>query len=167
MQTELLSNRDPDAVKQKPGLSTRSLALRERSSSPGERVLAVIWISEPAVEVTPREERGAQLPAESGSAGIKTGRNERMKEPDIEGVATHDDPEASRTRRGLSLPRQLALVREENRILRARLDAIPPRDRPHYPPVERVAILTLRAARGWTVAETARRFLVTPHTIAD
>jgi hypothetical protein len=44
-QAELLSNRDPDVVKQKPRLSTRSLALRERSSSLRNRVLADIWIS--------------------------------------------------------------------------------------------------------------------------
>lgn len=38
--------------------------------------------------------------------------------------------------------------------------------RPHYPPTERLAILELRAARSWSLAQTARTFLVTPLTIA-
>jgi transposase InsO family protein len=60
-----------------------------------------------------------------------------------------------------------ALLKEELRILRARLERIPPAKRPHFPPSERLAILLLRAARGWTAAETARRFLVTPVTISQ
>ena len=39
--------------------------------------------------------------------------------------------------------------------------------RPHYPPTKRLAILELRAARGWSLAQTARIFLVTPLTIAS
>jgi transposase-like protein len=41
---------------------------------------------------------------------------------------------------------------------------IDPRHRPHYPPAERLAILELRAANGWS-QETARRFQVAPLTI--
>ena len=33
--------------------------------------------------------------------------------------------------------------------------------RPLYPPIERLAILELRAARGWSMSQTARRLLVT------
>ncbi len=44
----------------------------------------------------------------------------------------------------------------------ARVD---PLKRPHYLPVERMAILQLRAARGRSLRETARAFLVTPATI--
>ena len=33
--------------------------------------------------------------------------------------------------------------------------------RPHHAPVERLEILTLAAAQGWSMAETGRRFLVT------
>ncbi len=39
--------------------------------------------------------------------------------------------------------------------------------RPHYRPIERMAILELKAARGWSQTETARRFLVKPTTIAS
>ena len=44
---------------------------------------------------------------------------------------------------------------------------IPAQRRPHYPPVERLAILELRAARGWSLSQTARRLLVTPATVAS
>jgi transposase InsO family protein len=44
---------------------------------------------------------------------------------------------------------------------------IPAQRRPHYPPNERLAILELRAARGWSQAQTARKLLVTPLTIAS
>lgn len=61
---------------------------------------------------------------------------------------------------------EVAALEEEARILRARLAAIEVRHRPRYPPPERLAILVLRAARGWTAAETARRFLITVATLA-
>ncbi|MFC1609764.1 hypothetical protein ACFL6C_02290 [Myxococcota bacterium] len=45
--------------------------------------------------------------------------------------------------------------------------SLDPRKRPHYRPTERLAILELRAARGWSVAQTARALLVQPATIAS
>ena len=42
-----------------------------------------------------------------------------------------------------------------------------PHRRPHYPPSERMAILQLMAARGWSKAQTGRRFLVTDDTVAS
>ena len=65
-----------------------------------------------------------------------------------------------------ALREAFALQAEELRICRARLECLPPQQRPHYPPAERLAILLLRAREGWNKAETARRFLVTPATIA-
>jgi hypothetical protein len=59
------------------------------------------------------------------------------------------------------LEHELALLREELRIKDARLERVPPRHRPHYPAVERLAILELRAARGWSAAQTAEQFFVT------
>jgi putative transposase len=61
---------------------------------------------------------------------------------------------------------EIALLREELRIKDHRMEQIPPQRRPHYPPTERLAILELRAARGWSLARTARRLLVTPLTVA-
>lgn len=60
-----------------------------------------------------------------------------------------------------------ALLREELRIKDARLAGIPAHKRPLYEPVERLAILALRAAAGWNGAETGRRFLLAPATIAS
>jgi putative transposase len=60
-----------------------------------------------------------------------------------------------------------ALLREELRIKDARMAKIPARERPLYPPAERLAILGFRAAAGLSTASTACRFLLTPTTIAS
>src|SRR5439155_6915146 len=65
------------------------------------------------------------------------------------------------------LCQEIGLLREEMRIKDARMLQIPAQRRPHYPPVERLAILELRAARHWSLAQTAVHFLVTPLTIAS
>ena len=65
------------------------------------------------------------------------------------------------------LQQQIRLLREEIRIKDARMQHIAPQKRPHYPPAERLAILELRAARSWSLAQTARTFFVTPLTIAS
>jgi hypothetical protein len=44
---------------------------------------------------------------------------------------------------------EVSLLREELRIKDSRMERVPPQRRPHYPPVERLAILELRSARGW------------------
>ena len=61
---------------------------------------------------------------------------------------------------------ELLLLREEIRIKDARLARIDPHRRPHYPPTERMAILTLRVTRGWSLEQAARVFHVTAATIA-
>ena len=61
---------------------------------------------------------------------------------------------------------EIALLREELRIKDARMAQIPAHQRPHYPPTERMAILELRAARGWNQVQTAKAMLVTPETVA-
>ena len=65
------------------------------------------------------------------------------------------------------LHQECALLREEIRLKDARIAQIVPQRRPHYGPVERMAILELRAARGWSLKQTADTFLVTPATIAS
>ena len=65
------------------------------------------------------------------------------------------------------LRQEVALLGEELRIKDARMLRISAQRRPHYPPTERLAILELRAARAWSTAETARRLLVTPLTVAS
>jgi transposase-like protein len=65
------------------------------------------------------------------------------------------------------LKSELLLAQQELQLKDARMSRLPPARRPHYAPVERLEILMLAAARGWSIAETARRFLVTSATIAD
>ena len=61
----------------------------------------------------------------------------------------------------------IGLLREEARIKDARMAQIPPQCRPHYPSMERMAILELKAARGWSLEQTAKTFLVTTATVAS
>src|ERR1017187_6037896 len=65
------------------------------------------------------------------------------------------------------LDTEVALLREEIRIKDARMAALAPHRRPHYPPTERMAILQLMAARGWSKAQAGRRFLVSDDTVAS
>jgi len=53
---------------------------------------------------------------------------------------------------------------EELRIIGSRVKRIDLQRRPHYPPVERIAIMELRAMRAWSKAEMARRFFVSADT---
>ncbi len=63
------------------------------------------------------------------------------------------------------LNHELALLREELRIKNARMKRVPPHRRPHYTPLERMAILELRAARGWSARQTAGRLHLTVTTV--
>ena len=65
------------------------------------------------------------------------------------------------------LQQKMALMREEIRIKDVRMVLITPQRRPHYPAMERMSILELRAARGWSLQQTADVFLVTAGTIAS
>ena len=65
------------------------------------------------------------------------------------------------------LRQELALRDEELRIHKARMKLIAPQRRPHYPPTERLAILELRAARGWSLMQTAEAFMLSALTISD
>ena len=73
-----------------------------------------------------------------------------------------------RARRSVEIDRlesEIAHLHEELRIKDARMSYIAPQCRPRYSPEDRLAILKLKAARGWSAAETARRFLIQPSTI--
>ncbi len=47
---------------------------------------------------------------------------------------------------------KITLAREELCIHKLRMTQIPPHRRPYYRPTERMAILQLKAARGWSLA---------------
>jgi transcriptional regulator with XRE-family HTH domain len=65
------------------------------------------------------------------------------------------------------LREETQLLREEIRIKDARMEQLVAHRRPHYPPTARLAILEIRAARGWSLAQTARIFIVSPLTVAS
>ena len=67
----------------------------------------------------------------------------------------------------LPIKQRVAVVSEEIRIKDARWKRLPPHKRPHDLPTERMSILELRAARAWSISQTAAVFLVTPATIAS
>ena len=63
--------------------------------------------------------------------------------------------------------KEVQLLREEIRIKDARTAQVPASRRPHYPPLERMAILELKTARHWSLEQAAKTFLVTAATIAS
>jgi hypothetical protein len=56
---------------------------------------------------------------------------------------------------------EITLLQEEIRIKDVRMTQLSAHRRPYYPPTERMAILQLKAARGWNLEQTAQEFLVT------
>ena len=66
-----------------------------------------------------------------------------------------------------ALHRELRLLRAEIALKDARMTHVPARRRPHYSATERMRILELKTARGWSTAEAARCFHVSEATIAS
>jgi transposase InsO family protein len=60
---------------------------------------------------------------------------------------------------------EIALLREELSIKDGRWERSRSRRRPHYVPIQRMRLLQLRAARGWTLEKTARVFLIDEQTL--
>ncbi len=56
---------------------------------------------------------------------------------------------------------------EELALHRQRFERVPAKSRPHFTPAERLRVLELKAARGWSAAETARRLLLAPSTVTS
>ncbi len=81
-----------------------------------------------------------------------------------EGNASSQDRFSAQNER---LNEECALLREEIRIKDSRMAQIPPHKRPRYRPQERMAILELRAARGWSIKQTADIFLITQATVSS
>jgi transposase InsO family protein len=82
-------------------------------------------------------------------------------------AAEQADPKVRCRAEREQLHEEASLLAEEMRIKDTRWAAVPPHQRPRYAPRERLAILELRAARGWSLEQTARRFFVTAETISS
>ncbi len=79
--------------------------------------------------------------------------------------ATSGQSRARSSRREREIERlrqEVHLLQEELRLKDARMRRVPGRRRPFYQPIERLSILELRAARGWSLEQTAERMLLTP-----
>jgi len=59
------------------------------------------------------------------------------------------------------------LASEAAELLASRFSKIPERHRPYFTPAQRFRILEIRNLLAWSAAETARAFLVCPHTILN
>jgi hypothetical protein len=59
------------------------------------------------------------------------------------------------------------LLCEQLRIVTSRMAAVPSQRRPRYAPTERLAILELKAARGQSLEQTAKAFLITAAMVAS
>ena len=62
---------------------------------------------------------------------------------------------------------EVELLKQELAIKDSRFATIDPRRRPRYLPRQRLAILVLKSARGWSTAQVAKRFHVTAQTIRN
>ena len=60
---------------------------------------------------------------------------------------------------------EIAQLREELDLKDARWSRLKSRRRPHYSPIERMRILELKAARGWSRDEVSERFLIADQTM--
>jgi putative transposase len=103
-------------------------------------------------------------PQKVRSAAVHAIALARLAVTTARGQADSADPGSGRVSR---LTEEILLIKEEMRIKDARMEGIPAQCRPHYAPIERLAILELRAARGWSQAQAADHMLVTPATIAS
>jgi transposase InsO family protein len=62
---------------------------------------------------------------------------------------------------------EIALLREELSIKDARFGRVHSHRRPYYRPIERMRILKLKAARGWSTRQVASAFLLNEQTISS
>jgi transposase-like protein len=74
-------------------------------------------------------------------------------------VATNADNERLRS--------EVELLREQLRIKGARMARLPARHRPRYSPTDRLAILQLKASRGWNEQQAATGFFISAATVAS
>ena len=62
---------------------------------------------------------------------------------------------------------EVDMLKMELSIKDARFNRLVPKKRPHYQPIERLEILTLRAMRDWSTEQVAKRFQITVQTIVN
>jgi transposase InsO family protein len=60
---------------------------------------------------------------------------------------------------------EIALLKEDLAIKDARWSRVPPRRRPHFTPIQRMRILQVKAARGWSCEQAADSFMIDEQTL--
>jgi len=60
---------------------------------------------------------------------------------------------------------EIALLKEELAIKDARWGRLPSRRRPHFTPIQRMRILQVKAARGWSCEQAAEAFMIDEETM--
>jgi transposase InsO family protein len=63
--------------------------------------------------------------------------------------------------------REIAFLKEEMELKDQRFQRLSPHRRPYYRPTQRMQILQLKAARGWSISQTAKAFLLNEHTVSS
>lgn len=87
---------------------------------------------------------------------------------EVRGWALNSPIERMRLRAQCERVSSLAAQRaEELALLHTRFERVPAKHRPHFSPPERLRVLQLKAACGWSAAETARRLLLAPATVTS
>ena len=76
---------------------------------------------------------------------------------------SHESREASKIER---LINEITQLKEYIRILQTRISKIPHKNRPHYHPQERMAILLFKTAKGWSNKQAADAFGISETTIS-
>jgi transposase InsO family protein len=78
---------------------------------------------------------------------------------------TRQNAELAQAYQEIAPYQEIALLREEIRIKDERFKRISPHRRPYYSPIQRMQIQKLRAARRWSVSQTARALHITEQTV--
>jgi len=60
---------------------------------------------------------------------------------------------------------EIALPKKELAIKDARWGRVPPRRRPHFTPIQRMCILQVKVARGWSCEQAAEVFMIDEQTM--
>jgi putative transposase len=60
---------------------------------------------------------------------------------------------------------EIVLLKEELAIKDARWSRVPPRRRPHFTPIQRMRILQVKTARGWSCEQAADSFMIDEQTL--
>src|SRR5262245_9561491 len=81
-------------------------------------------------------------------------------------AATHVSSRVRLKAENERLRQEVAMLEEEIRLKDARMIRIPWHQRPHFPPIERLAILQLRGLRCWSAVQTAQRFALSQATVS-